>query len=447
MKNKDLSCGNIKKQLLSMTWPMMFGMVGMVIFNLVDTYFIGKLGVKELAAIGFTFPVIMFVNSVALGIGIGTSSLMSRNIISQNKSTVKQMASRSLLLGILNVIVVIIIGELTIEPLFKIIGADDSLIPMIKDYMIIWYTGVIFVVIPMIGNNIVRATGNTLIPGMLMVLSATINAILDPFLIFGLGPFPEMGIKGAALATVIGRSMGLLFILTVLIKKYDLLTIRLGKVREILITWGKVLYIAGPATITILVSPISMGVITNLLAKYGEYAVAGFGVAVKVETFALMAINALSSVLVIFSGQNFSKFRYDRIFKALKYSSLFCFFWGIFIFVLSHIFADTIAEIFSKDFQVITVIKNYIKIISLSYVFLGFLSISVSIFNGINKPLPSVLFSSFRMIGAYIPLAFLGSWLLGLAGIFWAAFVTNISIGIITIIWLNKTLKIMTKRT
>lgn len=443
MKKRNLTEGNIKQQLISMTLPMIFGMLGMVIFNLVDTYFVGKLGVKQLAAISFTFPVIMIINSVALGIGIGTSSLIARNIINQEKSVVQKIATRSIMLGVLIVFSVIIIGLFTIKPLFVAIGAEGEILSLVSSYMYIWYPGVIFVVIPMVGNNIVRATGDTFLPGILMVVSATVNAILDPFLIFGIGPFPALGIKGAAIATVLARSTGLIFILIVLIRKYGLLTLKMGKVKDILATWKQVLYIAGPATITMLITPISIGIITKILANFGEFAVAGFGVATKVESFALMVINALGSVLVIFAGQNFSKKQFDRIFKAIKYATIFSLLWGIFIFVASQVFAENISMIFSKDSAVVEVTSKYMKIVSLSYIFLNLLSIAVSVFNGVNKPVPSAFFSSLRMIGLYVPLAWLFSNLFGLYGIFGAAFIANVSIGVVTMFFLIRILKKM----
>ncbi len=442
-KSRDLTSGNIKKQLATMTWPMIFGMLGMVIFNLVDTYFIGKLGVDQLAAIGFCYPVVIFINSIALGIGIGTSSLMSRNIIKKSHTQVQKIATRSILLGLIIVFTVIVIGKSTIYPLFRAIGAGDHLLILIDDYMSIWYLGVMFVVLPMIGNNIVRATGNTLLPGALMVMSATINAILDPLLIFGIGPFPELGIQGAALATVIGRSAGFIFILIVLIRKYKFITLKLGKIGEIFHTWKKVLYIAGPASITLLITPVSLGLITRILSQFGEYAVAGFGVATKVESFALMVVNALGSVLVIFAGQNISKCKIDRIFKAIRYGTIFCLIWGSLMFFVSMIAGDAIAGIFSGSPAVISVTTRYLRIISFSYIFLGLLSVAVSVFNGINKPLPSAFFSTLRMIGLYVPLAWISSRLFGLNGIFWSAFIANISVGILSLYWLTQLLKSM----
>jgi len=164
----------------------------------------------------------------------------------------------------------------------------------------------------MIGNNIVRATGDTFTPGIIMVSIAVVNAILDPFLIFGYGPFPEMGIKGAALATVIARGIGLVIILIILIKREKLLTFHFGQIKSILSTWENVVYIAGPASLTMLITPISIGIITKILAGFGKEAVAAFGVASRIEMFALMVIMALGSVLIIFVGQNLSKQKFQR---------------------------------------------------------------------------------------------------------------------------------------
>lgn len=165
---------------------MLLGMIGMVIFNLVDTYFIGKLGVHPLAAIGFTFPVIMFINGLSQGIGVGTSSLISRNIIVGHRDNVKMMASRALLMGVIVVLIFVAAGLLTINPLFKALGASNEVIGYINDYMWIWYLGVPFVIVPMVGNNIVRATGDTFTPGMLMATSSVINVILYALGSFGI---------------------------------------------------------------------------------------------------------------------------------------------------------------------------------------------------------------------------------------------------------------------
>jgi len=437
-RNRDLTEGNIKKQLATLTVPMLFGMIGMVIFNLADTYFIGKLGVTELAAISFCFPVIMFINSLSQGIGIGTSSLVSRNIHVSDRQSIKMMAGRTLLLGFLVVVLFVVAGLLTIRPLFSALGANEDILGYIGDYMKIWYLGVPVVMFPMIGNNIVRATGDTMTPGMLMLTSAIINIILDPLLIFGIGPFPAMGIRGAALATVIARSVGLLIILVILIKREKLLTLKLGKFKEILATWKQVLYIAGPASLALLITPVSIGLITRILSGFGKEAVAAFGVASRVEMFALMVVVALGTVMIIFIGQNMSKQRFDRIFKALKYALFFSLSWGALVFVVLMLFRQPISAVFTNDTKVVSITAKYFLIVGASYGFQGLVILSTASFNGLNKPYPSAFFSMLRMLVLYVPLAWIASRVFGLNGIFWSGLIANVIAGSLAFLFLYR---------
>ncbi|MDD3101473.1 MAG: MATE family efflux transporter [Bacteroidales bacterium] len=436
--NRDLTGGNIGKQLISLTWPMLFGMLGMVIFNLVDTYFLGKMGVKPLAAIGFVFPVIMFLNGISQGIGIGTSSLISRNVIAAGKEQVRTMATSALILGVLVVIVFAAAGLLTIRPLFTFLGAGEDILEYIYDYMSVWYLGLPFVVLPMVGNNIVRATGDTFTPGMIMLTSAVINTILDPLLIFGYGPFPQMGVKGAALATVIGRSVSMVIILIILIKREKIITLHPGSLKKIAGVWKKVFYIAGPATLGLLITPLSLAVITRIVSSYGKEAVAAFGVASRVEMFALMVISALGSVMIIFMGQNISRNQFSRILKALSYASRFSVSWGGLVFVLLLLLAVPIASVFTNDQQVISIARQYFLIIGASYGFQGLVMLSTAAYNGINKPYPSVFFITIRTMGLFVPLALLGSALIGLNGVMWAGFTANILVGIASYTFLRR---------
>ena len=190
----------------------------------------------------------------------------------------------------------------------------------------------------MIGNNIIRATGDTFTPGMIMVAIAVVNTILDPLLIFGYGPFPEMGIEGAALATVIARGIGLIATVFILIHKTKLFTLHLGHIKSIISTWKKIFYIAGPASLTMVVTPISVGIITRILAGFGKEAVAAFGVASRIEMSVLMVVMALGSVLIIFVGQNLSKHKFERINEALKISLKFSMIWGVCYFCFAFYF-------------------------------------------------------------------------------------------------------------
>ena len=439
--SKKILDGPIIPILAKLTWPMIFGMLGMIVFNLVDTYYIGKVGVEELAAIGFTFPVIMFISSISMGIGIGTSSLISRTFVSEEKKTVQQYATEALLLAIIIILVFIFIGLSSIDPVFKLLGASNELLPLIHEYMDIWYWGMIFVVIPMVGNNIIRATGDTFTPGMIMLISAIANIIIDPILIFGIGPIPAMGLKGAAIATIIGRSFAFILSLYVLTKKKNLISKKIPSIKHVLETWKRVLSIAGPASVGMLITPISIGILTKIISGFGEEAIASFGIVSRIETFALLVVHALASVMIIFAGQNWAKKQFLRLNRSINITSIFSVLWGVMLFVIFVFAADKIAGLFSNNINVINIIAKYLRIVSLSYVFQGIMMLGITVFNGINKPLRSASLLITRMFVLYVPLAYFASKYFGLTGVFWAAFIANVVVGVVSFISLKAVLK------
>lgn len=426
----NLTEGNITKLLTRLTLPMMAGMISMIIFNLVDTLYIGQLGKDELAAMSFTFPVVMVVQSIALGLGMGTSSVVSRAIGQGNTSRVKRLSSDSLFLAAIIVAIAAISGELTIEPLFTLLGADSVTLPLIKEYMRIWYIGVIFVVFPMVGNNIIRATGDMKTPALIMSFSAFANLILDPFLIFGIGPFPEMGLAGGALATVIARAFTLVFALIVLVKR-DLLTSKWESLKELITSWKEILFIGVPAALNNMITPLSMGVITRMISVFGTAAIAGFGVATRLEMIVMMIIHSLAAVMVPFTGQNMGSGKFDRILEAVKKGFLFSIIWSVVAFIGFFFAGAFMAELFNKDPEVIDTVVLYLRIIAFTYGFQGILLLSSSTLNALGKPIDAIILSILRLIGFYIPLSILGAKIFGLKGIFAAGALANILSGII----------------
>ncbi|MCP5108536.1 MAG: MATE family efflux transporter [bacterium] len=433
--------GPVGKTLVRLTLPMVIGIMAMMAFNLVDTFFVGQLGTIQLAAMSFTFPVVFVIGSIALGLGVGASAVISRAIGEGDNHKVRRITTDALMLSLVIVISFVFAGLLTIEPLFRLLGASPEILPFIKEYMTIWYPGVAFVIIPMVGNSAIRATGDTKTPAMIMMVVVVVNLALDPLLIFGIGPFPRWELQGAAVATVFARAAALVVSLWVLNRREKMLTFVPPTFKEVLSSWKKVLYIGLPAAGTNLIIPVSLGVITRLVATYGTEAVAALGVAVRLEGFSLTVIMALSSVLTPFVGQNWGAKLYHRAALAVKYSRRFAMAWGGGIFILFLFFARPIAGLFNDNPMVISTIATYIWMVAGSYGFLGTLMLTGSTFNGLNKPMPAAALSLLRMAVLYIPLAFLGSYLWQLKGIFGAATVANITTGIAAFYWLNNTIK------
>lgn len=433
--------GPVAITLLKMSLPMMVGLVGVVSLNLIDAYFIGKLGSHALAAIGYTFPAILLQGAISGGLGVGTSAIVSRAIGEKNNRLVKRLTTDSLILSIIVVTLLVIIGEYTIEPLFNVMGADQSSMLMIKDYMEIWYLGLPFVVIPMVGNGAIRATGNTIIPATVMIVAMVTNGILDPIMIFGLGPIPAMGIKGAAFATVIARCFTMFISLGYLIFRLKMIDLIKPKLTELFRNWKSLMHIGLPAGITKIFLPLSMGFITRLVSGYGKDAVAAMGIGLKVEMFSLVPIIALSTVMIPFIGQNLGAGNYNRIKKGHTTAIYFSLIWGVILFISFLFFGKNVGSIFNSNTDIHNIIYNYLIIASTGYGLLGIIEVSSAIFNVLHKPFSAAALHFFRMAILYIPLAILGSNLFGLSGIFMATAVSGIFTGSVAILWINKTLK------
>lgn len=433
----DLTQGKVSTQLRNLTIPMIFGTLGTMVFNIADTYFIGQLGTLQLAAISFTFPVIMVVMSIAFGLGTGATSLISRAIGADNKELVKNLTVQSLLLSVLVVALTIILGLLTINPLFRLLGAPDSMLGMIHQYMSIWYPGMIVLIVPMVGNSAIRSTGNTKFPSMVMLVSMVVNIILDPIMIFGMFGFPRLEIAGAAIATVIARSVTLVFSLW-LLNRLEMISFRKSVLKGLRKNWKALMYIGLPSAATNIINPIAIGFITALLAKEGAEAVAGYGIATRVEGFLLVVLMSLGMSLGPFAGQNWGAKKYDRVKKASEVSLKFSIAWGIFMWVLMYFFSKNIAAEFNANQRVIEIVSLYFLFAAISYGFRGGLRMSTSILSVINRPIDSACLNIIHTLILTIPFTFFGEQLFGVKGIFMGITAAYFISGSISFSWLNK---------
>jgi len=436
---QPLTEGSIRDRLTQLTLPMVGGIFAIVAFNLADTYFVGQLGTRQLAAMSFTFPVVMTLGSLAMGLGIGASSIIARAIGEGDRSRVQRFTTNSLTLGVAMVALLATIGLLTIDPLFSALGAGPDVLPFVRQYMQIWYFGMVFLVIPMVGNSAIRAAGDTGTPSLIMIFSAGLNILLDPLLIFGWAFFPEMGLMGAAWATVISRATTLVASLLVLKFKEKMLSAHWPDAQETLWCWKDILSIGLPAAGASMITPISIGIVTSLLAVHGQLAVAGFGVASRVESFAMIIMMALAASIGPFVGQNWGAHQYGRVNKALKQSYLFCLFWGALVAIMFTGTARWIVSLFTVDEAVIAIATTYLWIVPISYGAAGIIQVASNAFNALGKPTPAVVITVLRMLVLYIPLAYVGSHLFGPIGIFGAATVANAIVGVGAYWWSART--------
>ena len=399
-----LTQGSVGITLLKLAGPMLGGTFAMTAYNLTDTFFVSRLGTESLAAMAFTFPVVMLLGSITMGLGTGATATVSHAIGRSNHPLAQRLTTHALILILLIVITMSSLGLLTIDPVFRALGAKESLLPLIHQYMIIWYLGIITMVCSMMGGDIIRATGDTVTPSAIMMTGAAINVVLDPIMIFGLLGFPRLGICGAALATIIAQAVSAALILRTLHVRHRLLHLFVPTLRELWASWKEILYIGIPCCLTNLLMPLSSAIITRIVAGYGVAAVAACGAAGRIEMFSFMVPMALGISLVPFVGQNYGANRLDRIIRGRFLGNTFAFAWGAFVCIVLYFAAPALARLFSRDPKVIETIVLYLRIVPIGYGMMEIHRYTGFFLNGARKPFHATTLNILRMACLLIPL-------------------------------------------
>jgi putative MATE family efflux protein len=418
---------------------MILGISSSVFAGLLEAWYLGRVGTLELAAYSFTFPVTGALMSLSLGTSIGVSSVLARTVGEGDQTQIRRIASDGLSLTALIMITVSIIGWLTIEPLFTAMGADETTMPLVRDYMSIWYISMVFMAIPSVGANAMRATGDASISGTIMVAGSVLQMILGPFLIFGLVGLPEMGLMGAAMANLIARVLIFVVTIYILSSREKLLDYSSLTLESVTSSWRRIMVVSIPATATNLIGPVSTAIIVKFLADFSQETVAGFGIASRLEGMFVIPLFALSASIGPFVGQNWGKEEYARANKAMKLSFYYSIGWGLLVAAILFMTRHWLAIQFDTDPEVIRVAALYLALVPVSYGAWGVLMMSSAIFNSLGKPISATIMSVIRMFVIYVPLAFIGKSLFGIAGIFAAACLSNLAMGTIGYAWNRRT--------
>jgi len=433
---KDLTDGEVGRTLFLISAPMMMGVSSSILAQMIEIYFIGQLGTKEIAAVTFTFPLTMALSSIALGVSIGTSSVIARGVGQGGSEFARQIGTHALLLVAALMTGLSFLGWLWVDSFFRGIGATPETLNLIRSYLNIVFVSFPFMTVMMVGGSVMRAHGNATIPGAIMTGAAVIQLILDPILIFGWLGAPRLELDGAAWAVGIARGITCLIILFFVIR-YRLVE-RHFNLSGMWRSCKQILQVGLPAMATQLIGPVSGGIITALLATHGESVVAGFGIASRIEAVSVMLLFALSGSIGPFVGQNWGAQRKDRVQQGIRTSYRFCLLWGLVVFGVLNLFGAQLAALVDDNAQAIVAAGIYLSIVPLSYGLWGVLMMSSASFNALGKAIPSTVLAFTRMFIIYVPLALLFNHWFGFKGIFFATALANITVGIAGYLWFRK---------
>ncbi len=417
-----------KKALISMSVPISIGMLSTFLFQVIDTYFVGQLGPEALAALSFSSTLYFIMIGLFIGLSVGVSILVGEAQGAGDEGTVKSIATIGVVIATLLAVGLSALLIFFLEPIFQLLGAKPTIIPMIKEYLVPLISGVPLLTFGLVGGGALRATGNVNPPEVIMGIAGVINLVFDYLLIFGIWSFPEMGIKGAAIATVLSWMFVVIGMFIFLFRK------RLLNGRALfqsgLLSKAKTIFtLAFPTIITQIIGPFTLMYLIFLLAQESQLAVAAFGVASRVETLLLIGILGVSTAITPFVAQNAGAKKQLRIDEAIAFGGKSSTYLGLIMALILFVTIRPIAGLFTDSVDVIENTVNYFYLLSLSYVFYGLFLITTSIYNGLQLPTNSLRITLIKTVAFTIPFTLIGSYW-GVFGIFLGLAVSNVAAGL-----------------
>ena len=415
---------------------MAMGSLSMNVAQLAEAIYLGILGTEALAAMGFAFPLTITLFAFAGGIGTGASSVIARALGEGQRSRAATLVSHAQFLALATGIVLACLGYLYAPGVLSALGARGDVLALATQYLQVYMLGFPFFMLSIVGSTLLRATGNAASPGIIMTVGSVLQIVLGPVLIFGWLGAPELGIAGAAWAYVISRGIAMLLYVALLIR----VRMFAWSTRGLVQSWLSILHVGGPAIASGLIMPVSMLIVTRLLAGHGHEVVAGYNVAMRVETIAHMILWSASASVEPVVGQNWGAKKVARVYRVLSLGARFSQAWALFTFVFMFLAGEAITRQIDPNPTVVDVATTYFLIVPLSIGFMGIMQMAVASFNARGLPGPPFVLSVARTFVAYIPLCYLGDIWFGYTGIFVATALTNVVGGLVAWEWNKRSL-------
>ena len=406
---------------------MILGFLAMTLAQFVEAVYLGILGTDAIAAVTFTFPVMMALSAATRGIGMGAGAVLARAIGSGDRERAAFLTTHGLFLVLVFNVACSIALVVFARPLFQLLGARGDVADLVVAYIGIVAIGFPAFGLSMVGTGLMRSIGDPVFPGIVMAAGSALQVLIGPFLIFGLAGLPALGVEGAAWSFVIARSLS--FLISVYWFAIRERLIR-PSFRRFAASCRAILHVGIPAMASNLIEPLASALITRLMAAFGTAAVAGFGVAARIEAVVFMVVIGISSSTAPLVGQNWGAARFDRVDLALKLCYRYCLVWSVIAASVMWLGGGWFVSLINDDPTVVATATTYLAIIPISIGFAGMANVANGAFNALSKPFPPLVLSILRIGAFYVPLALVGSHYFGYTGIFAAVALTNMVLGL-----------------
>ncbi|WP_261835489.1 MATE family efflux transporter [Vibrio ishigakensis] len=436
-RTQNISLG---RELFTMTWPMVFGVLSLMSFQLIDSAFIAQLGVLPLAAQGFTLPIGQLIIGVQVGLGIATTSVISIALGANQEKYSKQLGGLVLALGGVGTAVICLLLYLIRHPLLEMLGATADVMPIIDTYWIVWLLSSWVGAVLYFLYSVCRANGNTMLPGIMMVVTSILNLAFDPLFIF----YFDMGIHGAAVATILAFGLGALYVVYRIAPKnyYSFDWKDLDLIKSI----KSLFNIMMPAMTSQLMPPLAAMLSTKLLASFGTAAVAAWALGSRYEFFAIVAVLALTMSMPPMIGRYVGAKQADNIIKLVKVATAFIIISQLVIALITLAVSGGLSSLMTAEDNVEKILNMHLIIVPFSLAPLGVCILLVSVSNALGKPMRALLVSSLRLFLFFLPCLYAGAHFGGIQGLFYGAAIGNTLAGIFAWVAYQNTINKLQKK-
>ena len=438
-KDEILGTMSIGKLLMKLSVPAMIGMIVNALYNVVDTIYLGR-GVGPLAIGGLTiaFPFQMIVMAIGMTIGVGSASVISRNLGSGNRDKAYHAAGTALTVSVVLGLLMMIGGAVFLDQLLRLFGASETLLGYARSYLSVILIGIPLISFAMTSNNIVRAEGKAMTAMISMLIGTGMNIILDPIFIF----LFHLGIKGAAIATVISQGLSFLYLFLFFVTGKSSLKLKLIHLVPDFKLLKETVLIGLPAFVRQAGGSVLAVIMNNVLLVHGgDFAISSYGVINKLMMFTLMPLFGIVQGFQPIAGYNYGARKFDRVQQVIKLSILVTTIMSTFSFLMMMIFPEFLVSMFTTDQQLISLSVSAIRRVSIFIPLIGIQITGAAFFQSVGKAVPSLILGMTRQILFLIPLVLILPHFLGLNGV-WLSFPgADIGAVTVTLFWLFKELK------
>jgi putative MATE family efflux protein len=440
----DLLDGPVGKNLFYLSLPVIIINLLHTAYNLADTFWLGQYSGEALAAITFAFPLVFFLISLGMGLAVAGSVLVAQYEGSGKSKMRDYAASQTIGFSVVVSALIGVFGYFVIGDVVGLLGASGSVAASAESYLQIISIGLFSMFGFLVFQSLMRGFGDTVTPMILMFITVVLNIIIDPLFIFGFWIIPEMGVQGAAIATILSRMVSLTAGIWILFSGRKGLEISLASMKPDLGFFKKILHVGVPATVEGAGRSISVNALTAVVGwSFAHPVVAGFGIGIRILSMIFLPATAVGRGVESMTGQNLGAGNYERAGETAKVGAKYTFIILSFLGLLTFVFADSIASVFIDSAQenselIASTGAEFLKFVAFSFGFMGVLRSYNGSFRGAGKTVTAAVISISTLGVIRLPIAYWGAVNIGTRGVWLAFFISNIAGAVIAYLWYQR---------